>query len=76
MVSSTVSLVLVCQCEVHVPRGPGGRPPPPVQICVKRGDRYALVDTASMNLGDHNATFAPPAGSPLAITTPMVAKAT
>ena len=51
-------------------------PPPPVQICVKRGDRYTPVDTASMDLGDHRATLTPPGGNPLAITTPMVAGAT
>ena len=74
----TRALVVVCQCPVHVPRGAptAAPPPPPVQICVKRGDRYAPVDTASMDLGDHKATLAPPGGSPLAITTPMVAKAT
>ena len=54
----------------------GHRPPPPVQICVKRGDRYTPVDTASMDLGDHTATLTPPGGNPLAIATPMVARAT
>ena len=54
----------------------GHRPPPPVQICVKRGDRYTPVDTASMDLGDHTATLTPPRGNPLAIATPMVARAT
>ena len=29
-----------------------------------------------MDLGDHRATLAPPGGNPLAITTPMVARAT
>ena len=72
----TRALMLVCQCPVHVPRGAPTAAPPPVQICVKRGDRYAPVDTASMDLGDHKATLAPPGGNPLAITTPMVAKAT
>ena len=73
----TRALVLVCQCTVHVPRGaPATPPPPPVQICVKRGDRHAPVDTAGMDLGDHKATLTPPGGNPLAITTPMVAKAT
>ena len=56
---------------------PGDRPPPPqVQMCVKRGDRYAPVDTAGMDLGDHRATLTPPGGKPLVIATPMVAKAT
>ena len=58
---------------------PGARRPPlppPVQICVKRGDRYTPVDTASMDLGDHKATLTPPGGNPLAIATPMVARAT
>ena len=54
----------------------GHPPPPPVQICVKRGDRYTPVDTASMDLGDHRATLTPPGGNPLAIATPMVARAT
>ena len=74
----TWALVLVCQCPVHVQRGAptDAPPPPPVQICVKRGDRYAPVDTASMDLGDQKANLAPPGGNPLAITTPMVAKAT
>ena len=57
-------------------RCPGDPPPPPVQICVKRGDRYAPVDTAGMHLGDHKATLTPPRGKPLIIATPMVAKAT
>ena len=51
-------------------------PPPPVQICIKRGDRYAPVDTAWLDLGDHRATLTPPAGLPLVIATPMVTKAT
>ena len=72
----TRALVLVCQCPVHVPRGTPATAPPPVQICVKRGDRYTPVDTASMDLGDHKATLTPPGGNPLAITTPMVARAT
>ena len=72
----TRALVLICQCPVHVPRGTPATAPPPVQICVKRGDRYTPVDTASMDLGDHRATLTPPGGNPLAITTPMVAKAT
>ena len=45
-------------------------------MCVKRGDRYAPIDTARMDLGDHKAILAPPGGNPLPITTPMVAKAT
>ena len=72
----TRALVLVCQCPVHVPRGTPATAPPPVQICVKRGDRYTPVDMASMDLGDHKATLTPPGGNPLAITTPMVARAT
>ena len=72
----TRALVLICQCPVHVPRGAPTTTPPPVQICVKRGDRYTPVDTASMDLGDHRATLAPPGGNPLAITTPMMARAT
>ena len=58
---------------------PGARrqpPPPPVQPCVKRGDQYTPVDTASMDLGDHRATPTPPGGNPLAIATPMVARTT
>ena len=51
-------------------------PPPPVQIWVKRGDRYTPVDTAQLDLGDHRATLTPPGGTPLVIATPMVAKAT
>ena len=58
------------------PGTPRRPPPPPVQICVKRGDRYTPVETASMDLGDHRATLTPPGGNPLAITTPMVARAT
>ena len=62
------------RCISHgVPQWP---PPPPVQICVKRGDWYAPVDTARMDLGDHRATLTPPGGTPLIIATPMVAKAT
>ena len=38
--------------------------------------RYAPVDTARLDLGDHQATLTPPGGTPLVITTPMVAKAT
>ena len=72
----TRALVLICQCPVHVPRGAPATAPPPVQICVKRGDRYTPVDTASMDLGDHKATLTPPGGNPLAIATPMVARAT
>ena len=72
----TRALVLICQCPVHVPRGAPTTAPPPVQICVKRGDRYTPVNTASMDLGDHRATLAPPGGNPLAITMPMVARAT
>ena len=66
----TRALVLICQCPVHVPRGAPATAPPPVQICVKRGDRYTPVDTASMDLGDHKATLTPPGGNPLAIATP------
>ena len=51
-------------------------PPPPVQVGIKWGDRYSLVDAARLALGDYRATFTPPGGSPLVITTPMVAKAT
>ena len=72
----TRALVLIYQCPVHVPRGTPATAPPPVQICVKRGDRYTPVDTASMDLGDHRATLTPPGGNPLAIATPMVARAT
>ena len=72
----TRALVLICQCPVHVPRGDPATAPPPVQICVKRGDRYTPVDTASMDLADHRATLAPPGRNALAITTPMVARAT
>ena len=69
----TRALVLVCQCPVHVPRGAlATAPPPPGQICVKRGDRYAPVDTAGMDLGDHRATLTPPGGNPLANPMPMV----
>ena len=46
------------------------------QICVKRGDRYALVDTAQLDLGHHRTTLTPPGASPLVIATPMVTKAT
>ena len=38
--------------------------------------RYSMVDAARLDLGDHKATLSPPGGSPLVITTPMVAKAT
>ena len=72
----TRALVLVCQCSVHVPRTAQEAAPPPVQICVKRGDRYAPIDTASLDLGDHRAVLTPPGGKPLVIATPMVAKAT
>ena len=74
----TRALVLVCQGQVHVPRGAPltTPPPPPVQICVKRVDWYAPVDTARMDLEDHQATLTPPGGTPLGIATPMVAKAT
>ena len=51
-------------------------PPPPVQKPVKRGDRYAPVDTARLDLGDHRATLTPPGGTPLVIATPMVVKTT
>ena len=58
-------------------RHPGSHPPPtPVQVCIKRGGRYQPVDAARLDLGDHRATLTPPGGSPLVITTPMVAKAT
>ena len=52
------------------------RPPPPVQVRIKRGDRYSPVDAARLGLGDHRAPLTPPGGSPLVITTPIVAKAT
>ena len=70
------ALVLICQCQVYVPRGTPATVPPPVQICVKRGDRYTPVDTARLDLGDHRATLNPPGGTPLVIATPMVTKAT
>ena len=50
--------------------------PPPVQVCIKRGDRYTPVGTARLDLGDHRATLTPPGGMPLVIATPMVTKAT
>ena len=72
----TRALVLICQCLVHVPRGTPAAAPPPVQVCIKQGDRYTPVDTARLDLGDHRATLTPPGGSPLVIATPMVTKAT
>ena len=51
-------------------------PPPAVQICVKRGDRYAPVNTVGLDLGDHMASLTPPGGKPLIVATPMVTKAT
>ena len=76
MTPDSRALVLVCQCPVHVPRGSPAAVPPPVQVCIKRGDWYSPVDAAGLDLGDHRATLIPPGGSPLVITTPMVAKAT
>ena len=77
MPPDTWVLVLVFQYPVHVPRGAPATPHLPlVQICVTPGDRYALVHTAQMDLGEHHATLTPPGGTPLVITTPMVAKAT
>ena len=60
-------------CPAGCPRRP---PPPPVQICIKRGDRYAPADTAGLDPGDHRGTLTPLRGKPLIIATPMVAKAT
>ena len=51
-------------------------PPPRVQVCIKRGDRYQPVDAARLDLGDHRVALTLPGRSPLVITTPMVAKAT
>ena len=36
-----------------------------MKICMKRGERYAAVDTAQLNLGDHRATLTLPGGTPL-----------
>ena len=43
------ALVLVCKCPVHVPHGTP--PPPPVQVCIKRGDRYTSAEAARQDLG-------------------------
>ena len=71
------ALVLVCQCPVQVPHGTPAAPPPPppVQVYIKRGDRYPPVDAAWLDLDDHRVTLTPPGGSPLVLTTAMVAKA-
>ena len=55
------------------PRPPS---PPRMHVCIKRGDRYQPVDAARLDLGDHRVTLTLPGGSPLVITTPMVARAT
>ena len=47
----TRALLLICQCPVHVPRGTPATAPPPVQVCIKQGDRYTPVDTARLDLG-------------------------
>ena len=52
-----------------------GAAPPPLQVCIKRGDCYTPVHSARLDLGDHRATLTAPGGSPLVIATPMVAKA-
>ena len=72
----TWALLLICQCPVYVARGTPVAAPQPVQICVKWGDRYTLVDTAWFDLGDHRATLTLPGCTPLVIVTPMVANAT
>ena len=58
------ALVLVCQCPRHVPRGKPVAIPPPVQVCIKRGDRYQPVDAARLDLDHHRVTLTPPGGLP------------
>ena len=80
----------ICVCLFCPTPAPGGAPghpgfgadmptpataPPPVQVCIKHGDRYTPVDTARVDLADHRATLTP-GGTPLDIATPMVTKAT
>ena len=72
----TRALVLVRQCPMHVPHG---TPPPPGTSLNQVGGTALIgspLDKARMELGHHKATLTPPGGSPLVITTPMVAKAT
>ena len=66
------ALVLVYQCSLHVLRGTPMPPPPPPSAGLQQmgGNRYAPVDTAWLDLGDHRATLSLPGGLPLVITRP------
>ena len=51
-------------------------PGPPMQVCIKRGDRYRPIDAAQLELDDHRVTLTPfGGGGGLVLTTPMVTRA-